>query len=304
MGAQAFGMEQASQKPAECSMGILKNLPVDIQGYLLQFVQHGKQIEMEKAIFTLASTSKQFNTLINKPQVMLAILNAVAEGSPYVAHSVALAERLQTKEKTLPVMKSPAVVAWIARAKNSLVNGSEFFTAVRLEPEAFVTNHLLNRNIELNAVNALNETVLAYAVRYGRRKVFEKLLAAGADPRIQSKSGCNAVMEFTPHTHSEIIANVIKAGANPNVPENNGNTPLIIAMWHKRVDLVKVLLEGGADPELVGKNNITPLDWIQHAVDNVCSQELREKYNAIHAILTEALAKKKQKLALKQMGKQ
>ncbi len=260
MCAQAFAMEAPPQKPSERGVSLLLDLPTDIKGYLLPFVLQGNQIEMEKAIFTMASTSTHFNKSVNNPQVMLSILNAVAEKSPYVAHAVTLAERLQTKEKTLPVMKDSLIIAWIVKTRASMQNGKELFEAVILNDKRLVRKYLANNKIDLNfrASDEYLRTPLTRAIFTGGAKIAKNLLLVGADVRIVDRDGRTPLMTISRQTHTQSIINLIKAGAKINATDNFGHSALMYAATNNRGDILYQLLENGADTATTGICGMTP----------------------------------------------
>jgi hypothetical protein len=301
IGAQAFGMEAPPQKPTEYPMNTLLGLPPDIKNYLLPFVVHGNVNELEKNIFTLAATNKAF---FKSRATMLDLLNWILKTAPYEAHAVDLAQRLQKKPAAIPVMQDSGIVSWITKVKANLEFCNGFFIAVKANQiEDVKNNYLMNRKTNLNGLSPLDEgvnmTPLMYATQHAHAEMVELLLSAGANPNMRDGRGCMALIRFGLNTSPETISKLIKAGANPNIPADNGNTPLIMAVFNTRADLVKVLLEGGADPEIVGQRDMTALDWAERKADGFCTHDVREKHDAILAMLGEAIAKKIERLVLK-----
>ena len=304
MGIQAFAMEMPQQPGTEYfNHATLLGLQADVKGYLLSYAVQGSQMQMEQAIFTLAATNKQ---LINIPSVMIAILNNVLQKSPYVAHAVALAERLQTKEKTLPVMKNPLIVDWTIKMRGGLKNGQELYRISASNPVGVEDKFVSDRNLDLNYQDIMirKRTPLMVAAESGLPDMVRILLDAGADYRLQEIWGTDALLYSVERRFAFCAGNLLKAGANPNVTDYDGNTPLIVAARKHSPELVKMLLDYGADPDLKTKwgtardvASLRASGWSNGSRKGM-------EFDAIIKLLDEASTKRKQKLALKQMGKQ
>jgi hypothetical protein len=90
---------------------------------------------MKDAIVALASTSKEFNKMVNNPQVMLALLNAAAKKLPSCGDATALAQQLCLKGRALPVMENPLIAAWMEREVLSFV--------IKVNPK-FLVKYVIN----------------------------------------------------------------------------------------------------------------------------------------------------------------
>jgi hypothetical protein len=87
---------------------------------------------------------------------------------------------------------------------------------------------LLDRHVELEAVDDRGCTALMHAAIAGQFEVVERLLAAGADPNHHSKSGGTALMAAvqSQRNRSEIVRALLSHNANPNVKNSKGQTAL------------------------------------------------------------------------------
>ena len=88
-------------------------------------------------------------------------------------------------------------------------------------------------------------------------KVFDMLLAAGADVNLRDGDGETLLLRlFKPRNHSEaestpptaIVRAVLQAGANPNLGDRTGALPLHYAVALGDPALVQLLLQAGANP--------------------------------------------------------
>lgn len=187
-GAQAIiAMEQAPQMPKSSQdTATLSTLPAEIKGYLLRFAIDGDLADMERGILVAAATSK---SMLNDPRTMLEILNWVSQKVKYTAHAVQLAERLQTRTTTLPVMQNQAVVDWIARTRKKLVLGRELYNASKTPAHHtssvevdLIKSYLENPNIDMDWQNSEGQykTALIKACYMNQPFYAELLLSAGA----------------------------------------------------------------------------------------------------------------------------
>jgi hypothetical protein len=122
--AQAIGMKAPQQKPAEYPMNSLLGLPPDVKRYLLPFIIQGDQRQMEMTIFSLAATSKEFKRIINELPAMSVLLNCIFQKLP-LNNVFELVKKLQKKEKTLSILRDPAILEWIAQAEKYLIDAGQ-----------------------------------------------------------------------------------------------------------------------------------------------------------------------------------
>jgi len=113
----------------------------------------------------------------------------------------------------------------------------------------------------LNCRGPHNFTLLMYASRVGYTNIVRKLLDLGADPDLQNKSGCTALMiccslfwdsEFDP---KNVIPILLEKGANVNLQDKSGETVLMkISGFGNCSELVEMLINHGADLNIENKN--------------------------------------------------
>lgn len=219
---QAFGMEapplKAKAQVLPPNMATFVGLPDDVKGCLLQHLATADITETEREILVLAATNKQ---LINNPQVMIAILNAVAQKVAYTAHAIELAERLQKKEKTLPVMKNETVGKWIAGAKAQLkiVPGFRLAMAgyglqtkdinnatyIRLRFER-ILRYLDDKNLDINCQSILKRTFLMECLRedYGLYAI-KLCISLGVNIDIPDYSGKTCLQVATENRRNDVV---------------------------------------------------------------------------------------------------
>lgn len=89
---------------------------------------------------------------------------------------------------------------------------------------------------------------MAWALRYGRRKVARALIAKGAclDRRAWLR-GYGALRMAAELGDAEIVGDLLRKGANVNVTSGCGATPLHVASVHGRTAIALALLEAGAN---------------------------------------------------------
>eukprot|EP00435_Cladocopium_sp_Y103_P052372 s1826_g16.t1 len=123
-----------------------------------------------------------------------------------------------------------------------------FFAAARRvgqDAEAMaLCKMLVERGIDINHGDELNQTALFYAARQG---------------------------------HADTIRYLIGRGAKTNVVDKNGETALFFAVLHKRTAAVKALLEGGAPLEVVNKGHHTCMSVSPAAVLPVLKEERKKR---------------------------
>jgi hypothetical protein len=197
------------------SMATLTGLPVQlhtlIMGFLAQPGTYAKIKELAQSIIALAETNKAMHAAINNPQTIITILNAM----PYDANKITLAELLQKKPGSLPIMKNKQVQDFLAQI--SLINGQELWEAVG-ENQEMVAKLLTEKNIDLNWHKWRPQKPLRRAAYTADIVSVRLLLNAGADPNIIDNSGTilHDIVQGL-GDNSALVKLFLDAGADPYI---------------------------------------------------------------------------------------
>jgi ankyrin repeat protein len=107
---------------------------------------------------------------------------------------------------------------------------------------------------------------LGYACFFGRRELFDLLLACGADVSAPARNPMqvrplhSAAAHADPELALYLTEALLAAGASPNVVQQGGFTPLHEASLRGHVEMVGVLLQHGADAAARNADGRTPAD--------------------------------------------
>src|ERR1700754_1328215 len=157
------------------------------------------------------------------------------------------------------------VNALFARGVDPNVKDKRGYTAMSHAIEAMyedVVDALLARpELDPNS-RGLNErsALMAYVWRDNRERV-EKLLARGADVKIQDGDGDTALHGAAQTGNVEIIRMLLDKGADPNAKNKVGGTPLMWAAVNGNESAVQLLLSRGADALMRDNDGITAMQW-------------------------------------------
>jgi len=125
-----------------------------------------------------------------------------------------------------------------------------------------VEEALLNRpELNPNVGGLLERPVLLAYVWRDNKKATERLLALGADVKLQDKDGDTALHGAAETGNVEIMRMLLDKGADPNAKNKQGGTPLMWAAVFGNDDAVRLLLSRGADASLKDNDGITALEW-------------------------------------------
>ena len=125
-----------------------------------------------------------------------------------------------------------------------------------------VEEALLNRpELNPNVGGLLGRPVLLAYVWRDNKKATERLLALGADVKLQDKDGDTALHGAAETGNVEIMRMLLDKGADPNAKNKQGGTPLMWAAVFGNDDAVRLLLSRGADASLKDNDGITALEW-------------------------------------------
>ena len=116
---------------------------------------------------------------------------------------------------------------------------------------------LLEKGLDVNAVDGTGATMLQHAVRSRSEKVVAVLVENGADVNV---AGGDPLLEAAAHhiRGAQIVRLLIEAGADVNARTTAGGyTALIIAAARGYTDSVEILLSAGADVEARGGSGKT-----------------------------------------------
>ncbi len=90
----------------------LEILPIEIQGFLSNYIASRSPYAMARGILGIANYSRDYQNLINNPRNMLSIL----DGFRHKEDAIAVVEGLRNNP-VLPVLHHPMIEAWLADAK-------------------------------------------------------------------------------------------------------------------------------------------------------------------------------------------
>lgn len=221
----------------------IQDLPHDLKGYLLPFIV-SKYNGFSDGIFTVkdhfvpdhenfiiaATINKSFHNAVNDPGHMLTALKWILHNARYTAHAVDLAEQLQKKKATLPVLHDRKIIAWLAQTKNMLQDGEKLYKSVQNEREAYFFECLANRHIDLNYRSQDGSTALMICGYVGTKEIIKNLIAAGPSLDLQDNMGATALLCAADGGNSQLLTALIFAGANPDIKNRRGETPTDIAL--------------------------------------------------------------------------
>jgi ankyrin repeat protein len=107
---------------------------------------------------------------------------------------------------------------------------------------------LLSQQVDVNSAQADGMTALHWAAYRDDLPMAEILLAAKANPELETRVGAVTSLILAARNGSApMIAALLKAGADPSKAASTGGSPLMAAATAGNVDAVKTLLDAGAD---------------------------------------------------------
>jgi len=115
---------------------------------------------------------------------------------------------------------------------------------------------LANRKIQLNVVNAYQETPLMYVALVGDLDRAKKMIIKGADV---NNLGWTPLHYAALKGNLDMVKLLLSKGALPNAPSPDGTSPLMMAVQGKNFQVIQTLINSGADPSarnLDGKDAI------------------------------------------------
>lgn len=113
-------------------------------------------------------------------------------------------------------------------------------------------------DIDPEARNAKDESLLMLAALKGLLGLCEQLIAKGADV---NKPGWTPLHYAATHGHVAVMNLLLEHHAYIDAPSPNGSTPLMMAALYGTPGAVKLLLEAGADPLLKNDQGLSAIDF-------------------------------------------
>ena len=115
---------------------------------------------------------------------------------------------------------------------------------------------LLKAGVDVNAQNKRGDTALTYAAALNQPEIVDILLAAGADPTVDTNEGMTPL-----HSAKDpgIARRLLDSGADPNARTNYEHTPLMFAAMAGPAELIRVLISRGAYVDAVDSQGKTAL---------------------------------------------
>jgi ankyrin repeat protein len=117
---------------------------------------------------------------------------------------------------------------------------------------------LLEREVDINARDADNDTPLHIAAFKGNVDVVRLLIERGAEVDSRDKMGNTPLHRSSQSGHLEVSRILLDHGANVNAREKNCETPMVISTYYGHLEIVKLLLERGADIHAMDGDGDTP----------------------------------------------
>ena len=122
---------------------------------------------------------------------------------------------------------------------------------------------LLQKGLPVNCTNAMRETPLQVASARGNEALVERLLAHGADVKLQCSLGCTALHDG--ELDVDIAIRLLSAGAVVDARDNQGQTPLMLACDFSNTPLIRLLLQHGASLAVRTRDGWSALDYAQNS---------------------------------------
>lgn len=125
--------------------------------------------------------------------------------------------------------------------------------------------------LDLEAVNAANETPLMMAALRGHVEWMRRLIQRGAQVH---RDGWAPIHYAASGPEVEPVEVMLKAGAPLDAASPNGSTPLMMAAAYGAIDAARLLLRRGADARLLNQRGLSAADFARSAGRDGLAAEL------------------------------
>jgi ankyrin repeat protein len=125
--------------------------------------------------------------------------------------------------------------------------------------------------LDLEAVNAANETPLMMAALRGHVAWMQRLIERGAHVH---RDGWAPVHYAASNPEIEPLALLLRAGAPMDAGSTNGSTPLMMAAGYGAIDAARWLLRRGADAAVRNQRGLTAVDFAHSAGRDALAAEI------------------------------
>ena len=141
-----------------------------------------------------------------------------------------------------------------ARDDSPLADAAERRDRARVES-------LLSDKAAVNQAQPDGMTALHWAAHHDDVELARRLLAAGADVRLENRYGVAPLPLACENGNGELVELLLKSGADPNTKLRGGETALMTAARTGRLAPVKALLAAGADVNAKERKGQTAIMW-------------------------------------------
>jgi uncharacterized protein len=129
---------------------------------------------------------------------------------------------------------------------------SLIWAVVNSDPE--MVDILVAKGADVNAIHS-GVSVLMNAISMNNEAMVDKLLNAGANPRVHDADALHYAIEFK---RPAMVQKLLDKGADINARKQNGNTPLMEAIEMENTEIINLLIDRGADVNLPGQYERLP----------------------------------------------
>ena len=152
------------------------------------------------------------------------------------------------------------------------------FEAAATGKMAHLISNLAREPELVNAYSSDGFQPLGLAAYFGHVMAVEYLIKAGAEINSPSRNslGATPLQSAVAGCHHEIVNLLLAAGADPNIQDKSGYTPLHIAAQCGDVKTAHVLIFGGANLEVTSKDGAQPLDIALASGHNEVAKLIKE----------------------------
>jgi ankyrin repeat protein len=130
-------------------------------------------------------------------------------------------------------------------------SADDVFDAIRKGDDAAMRHYITNKG-DLEAQTGRGYTPFILAAYHGKNTILQSLLAAGAKPCAEDKTGNNAYMGVAFRGHTETTQWLLQhTKCDVNHQNHAGQTALMMASLFGREAIIELLLAAGAKPDIV-----------------------------------------------------